>query len=86
MAVWRRAETSTGLPLRVLVGEGSPRGLHTPLSQGQLRPGKEREGGLPDHAQKELPRNCPGRKPVMLVWTGAVSTEFGNTVKEKTAE
>lgn len=47
---------------------------------------REREEGLPDHAQKELPLTALGRKPVMLVWTGAVLTQFGNIVKEKTAE
>lgn len=83
MVVWWGAEPSTGLLLWVLVGEGSPRILHTPLSQGQLRPAKERKGGPPDHAQKELPLNCPGRKPVMLVWTGAVSTEFGILLKKR---
>lgn len=82
MVVWWGAEPSTGLLLWMLVGEGSPRTLHTPLSQGQLKPGKEREG-LPDHAQKELPLNCPGRKPVTLVWTEAVQPSLGILLKKR---
>lgn len=42
---------------------------------------KGREGELPGCAQRAS-SNRPGRKPVMLVWTGAVLTQFGNTVRE----
>lgn len=33
-------------------------------------------------APRELPPTALGRKPVMLVWTGAVLTQFENTVGE----
>lgn len=70
--VWVGAEPSTGLLWWVLVGGGEPKNLRSPSARagcGQGMKGKE------DHlCPEELPPNCPGRKPVMLVWTGAVST------------
>lgn len=60
-------------PVMGVSGGGKPKNHPSPLSQSPWRPGvKEQE----DHPA--MPRgsflNCPGRKPGVLVWTGAVST------------
>lgn len=66
------AEPPTGLPVMGASGGGKPKNHPSPLTQSPLRPGDEGAGRPPGRAQWELVLNCPGRKPGVLVWTGAV--------------
>lgn len=79
---WWGVEPSTGLLLWALGGEGSPRSLRTPGSQSaEARARRGKEGGLT--TSRKLPPSCPGRKPVVLVWTGACQPSLGALLKKR---
>lgn len=63
-------------------GEGSPRSPRTPGSQSvEARARRGKEGCLT--TSRKLPLSCPGRKPVVLVWTGACQPSLGALLKKR---